>query len=338
MAGTDLPLVMIWRRSTDLASAKASADGMLSLKLIGEEEDKLMYDAGSVILAFWGMEESEEQFAIASEKIAAGGGLVAVAGGAGVGQRLPHSSRFLAIANQCGGMNLSKVPLVTNPALNMRFVMENVAAGPGATLSAEGNGVAPRAANDEMGKSLPFYDDDGNLFSVTEPGDQVTASADLEAALGQIRKARADGAAHLSVTSLLVSDVVAAAEFYREILGFKQISGDDGVAVFDVGNSVLRLQNEQTPRTVRSLFRSGRLNGDWLVFHTPDIKKRVKLLSGQGVTFPLGVEASATGKLAFFTDRDGISLVLWEPPKENSLPKGYINFFPVLNRLLEAAG
>lgn len=329
MVGTKLPLVMIWRRTSSLEDAKASADKMLSLKLIGEEEDKAMYDAGSVILAFWGESEADEQFAVASEK------LPVTAGGAGGG----NAARFLAVQNQCGGMNLSRVPLVTNPAMNVRFIMNDVAGGPGATLSAEGGGVGITPASDELGESLPFYDDDGNLYSVSEFSSDVTASAgaDVGNAVSAIKNAREGDNVHLAVTTLLVSNVVKSAEFYRETLGFKQLGATNGVASFDVGSSVLRLQPEPTPRTVRSLFRSGRLNGDWLVFHTDSIAQVAEALSRRGVSFPLGIEPSATGKLAYFTDPDGIALVLWEPPAKHELPEGYINFFPVLERLLAAA-
>lgn len=332
MADTELPLVMIWRRTSNLEQARAAADKMLSLKLIGAEEDKLMYDAGSVILAFWGQNENEEQFAIASEKLVVGGG-------GATGGIASNAARFLSVANQCGGMNLSRVPLVTNPALNMRFMMNNVEAGPGAALSNENDGVGVTPASDELGKSLPFYDDDGNLFSVSQFDEDVAASAGDEVgrAMKSIKSSREGESVHLAATTLLVSNVVKSAEFYRETLGFKQLGATNGVATFDVGGSVLRLQPEPTPRTVRSLFRSGRLNGDWLVFHTKSIADTVKKLQGAGVSFPLEIEESATGQLAYFTDPDGSSLVLWEPPEKSALPDGYINFFPVLNRLLSAA-
>lgn len=327
MASKDLPLVMIWRQVSNLEAAKASTEQMLHLPLIGREEDRVMYDAGSVILAFWGQEEAEEFFAVASEKLA-------TAGDAGSAMR----QRFLNVANQCGGMNLSRVPLVINPAVNTRFATGDIA-GPGGVLSSEGGGGPAPTAQDELGESLPFYDDDGNLYSLSALDSTVAATlgGPVGERLGHFLEGHQPERGKLAVTTLMVTNVVKSAEFYREVLGLEQLGVTNGVASFDVGASILRLAPEPTTRTVRSLFRAGRLNGDWLVFHTGSIRRTVSRLERKGVKFPLGIEESATGRLAYFTDPDGIALVLWDPPSNETLPEGYINFFPVLNRILQQA-
>jgi hypothetical protein len=82
---------------------------------------------------------------------------------------------------------------------------------------------------------------------------------------------------------------------------------------------------------VQFLKKTGRLVGDWIVFHVTDIKATTKALVRRGVKFPSGIETSTIGDVAYFNDPDGYSLVLWKPSGMTKM----INFTPVLERILK---
>jgi predicted enzyme related to lactoylglutathione lyase len=132
----------------------------------------------------------------------------------------------------------------------------------------------------------------------------------------------------------MASDVSKSEAFYTDVVELPRLDGLENTASFDVGPSMLHLIPETTPRLVFSLRKTGRLHGDWLVFHTKDIEERVNRLSRLGAKFPQGIEESAIGRMAYFNDPDGYALVMWQPADDESLPMKKINFFPVLNRIL----
>jgi len=88
---------------------------------------------------------------------------------------------------------------------------------------------------------------------------------------------------------------------------------------------------EPTNMLVQFLRKSGRLLGDWVVFHTPDIKGTSEALRARGVAFPAGIETSLIGDVAYFNDPDGYSLALWHPSGKTKM----IDFNPALKRLLD---
>src|SRR5689334_19993436 len=100
----ETPLVMIWRQVSDLAAARNVGEGMLHLPMIGEDEDSSMYDAGSVILGFFAQREFRQKQQEVSETLA------------GADEVALHNAARLRVANQCSGLNFSRVDLVVNPA------------------------------------------------------------------------------------------------------------------------------------------------------------------------------------------------------------------------------
>ena len=137
--------------------------------------------------------------------------------------------------------------------------------------------------------------------------------------------------------NLMCSDIAKSEAFYSDVVGLPRLHGLDKTVTFDVGASVLHLVSESTARMVFALNRSGRLHGDWFVFHSSNIVERVNRLTRLGAKFPQGIEESAIGRMAYFNDPDGYALVLWQPPEDETLPMKKINFFPVLKRILRSA-
>jgi hypothetical protein len=85
---------------------------------------------------------------------------------------------------------------------------------------------------------------------------------------------------------------------------------------------------------VRSL-KGRNLLRDQLIFHTPDIQAETLNLTNLGVQFPLGIETSiSSGQVAYFNDPDGHNLWLWQPPQQFD-PQMPIDYFPVLQRILQ---
>ena len=127
-----------------------------------------------------------------------------------------------------------------------------------------------------------------------------------------------------------MSDLATSCRFYGETLGLTPLERSDTTAKFDMGQVILTLHREPTNMLVRLLRNSGRLMGDWVVFHVDDIKGTTAALQSRSVTFPAGIESSLIGDIAYFTDPDGYSLNVWKPSGRTKM----IDFNPALQRML----
>jgi predicted enzyme related to lactoylglutathione lyase len=326
MPNTETPLVMIWRQVPDLAAAKSFADSMFDISLLGQDDDSLMYDAGNVILGLFGQAEAaraQAQTEAAADPVA------------------KHNAARLAVAAACSGLNFQKVDLVVNPAANVSFAANDLNM-PQARLREEGFDTRLAISTNQLGEVLPFYDDAGNLYSMTRltPQARTTATGFVGPRLSELLdSAAAPPDQHRLVgLNLMVSDTAKSESFFSNVLEFRRLEGLENTVTFDVGTALLNLVPESTPRLVSALKKSGRLHGDWFVFYTKDIVDKVNRLGRLGAKFPLGIEESAVGRMAYFSDPDGYALVVWQPPDDQTLAMKKINFFPVLNRILKRAG
>jgi predicted enzyme related to lactoylglutathione lyase len=326
MPNVDTPLVMIWRQVPDLTSAKTFAESMFTVKPMGQDDESLMYDAGTMILGLWGQAEFARVQATNVVTLAAADPVA------------KHNIARFEAAAQCSGLNFSKVNLVVNPAVNLAFATEDLHM-PRARLREEGFDTRTATSKNQLGDTLPFYDEGGNLFSMTHFSDQAKTSATgfVGPKLASMLGARDLDQHVVAGLHLMASDISKSEAFYTDVVGLQRLHGLDDTASFDAGPSILHLVPETTPRLVSSLRKSGRLHGDWLVFHTSNIDDKVNRFSRLGAKFPQGIEDSAIGRMAYFNDPDGYALVLWQPPADESLPMKKINFFPVLNRILRSA-
>jgi predicted enzyme related to lactoylglutathione lyase len=231
-----------------------------------------------------------------------------------------------------------RVDLVVNPATDIVFAVDDLLT-PRARLRDENAGTGVSTTKSQLGESLPFFDDDGNLFSMAQLAESATTSASgfVGVKLGALLKNRQAEESRMTAVHLMVSDVAKSGGFYEEVVGLERLQGLEGVTTFDLRTSILNLLPESTPRMVQALGKSGRLTGDWFVFHTKDVGNEMKRLERRGVNFPYGIEESAVGRMAYFNDPNGYSLVLWQPPADETLPMKKINFFPTLNRILREA-
>ena len=316
----DSPMVMVWRRVSDLPSAKSTAEGLLKLTLIGEDEDSLMYDAGSVILGLWGQHEFRE-----ATKTLSADPEDAVA---------THVAMRARVINQCSASNFQKMTLAVNPATNFSFTTRSID-DLHKLLSVEGGNTRSLMSKGAFGEQLSTFDIDGNQFSLTQASDRPSGAAAglFGVKLAALNKARASEASLVGV-SFFASSLRDSSAFYRDTLGLRELKGAKGVSAFDLGTTILTIQPEPTLNLVKGLSSSGRLNGDWIVFHVRDISSTAESLGKRGVKFPLGIETSVIGKMAYFQDPSGHSLVIWQPPLDQALGMKKINFYPVLNRIL----
>src|SRR6185503_2753257 len=168
----NLPLIMIWRRTEDLKTAKAFGKDVVGWPKIGENDYAAMYDAGSALIAYWTQDEELAKDAVA-----------AVAGG-----------------NACSGSSIIKYPLISNPAselviapTNVRSVMQKLK-------------VASSTSNSNGEAAFSFVDEDGNYTRFIRPSESAftgKAGLKLKSLLSSIRLENKRGAASKKVSQLV---------------------------------------------------------------------------------------------------------------------------------------
>ncbi len=192
-------------------------------------------------------------------------------------------------------------------------------------------------------QTLPFMDQDGHHSSFAAPsghdrthtGRRLQQIADRCAAANDAMDTQMPRVeTPVGALELLVSDLPRATAFYRDALGLRLLSNSTRESQFDLGTIVLTLRPEPTGMMVQFLHKTGRLRGDWAVLQTPDVDAAVARLRGAGVRFPSGIERQAIGRVAYLSDPDGHSWVLWEP----SARAREVAYYPPLTRMLANAG
>jgi catechol 2,3-dioxygenase-like lactoylglutathione lyase family enzyme len=311
----DSPLVMIWRRVSSLPNSQAFANRVLQLPTLGKDPISVMYDGGGVILGF-AIQEAQ-----------------------------PSNEPVL---NACSEVGLQDFFLQNNPASAIVFAPADFKAALRNLYTDRTIVTAPEKS--DAGECLRFVDDDGNFSCFYRPSRSALLDHPAGEKLSSILKnrwprkgarlvdavfegdSREDAALRNPVVGfdLLVTDLAKSKRYYTDVLGFKLLDSSDQEAKLDVGDLVLTLRVEPTNMLVQFLRKSGRLLGDWIVFHTEEIKKTSNDLRAAGVAFPAGIETSLIGQVAYFTDPDGYSLALWEPSGKTKM----IDFNPALGRIL----
>jgi predicted enzyme related to lactoylglutathione lyase len=312
------PLVMIWRRVSSLPNSRAFVNGVLQLPEIGKDPISSMYDGGGVLLGF-AIQEAQ-----------------------------PSDEPVTAA---CSKENFQEFYLQNNPA--SALVMSPVDFKKStAALYADRASVTPPEEL-ESGKCVRFLDADGNTFCFYEPSRRALAEYPSSEKLSSLLQHRMPGAGARLVDAsfdhnqkkeehlpnpvigheLLVTDLSRSTKYYSEVLGLKLLETSAHEARFDAGTMMLTLRLEPTNMLVSFLRKSGRLLGDWLVFHTESIKETSDALQAKGVTFPAGIESSVIGDIAYFNDPDGYSLTLWQPSGRTKM----IDFNAPLKRILDEA-
>lgn len=309
---TGSPVVMVWRRVSALQRTKTFVGNVLRLPSVGEDPVSIMYDAGGALVGY----------SISD---------------------VPASNDPVYAA--CSEIGMEEFYLQNNPASTLQFVPTDFADAV-RNLHEDRKLATPpeRAASGEL---LRFVDDDGNFNSFYDPssaalrsgaGVKLASILDWNRQTSGIRTVAATQEprqpsvrAPMVGIDLLVSDLQRSRRFYGETLGFKPLEETDTEAKFDLGRVILTLRREPTNMLVQLLRKSGRLLGDWIVFHVDDIKRTTEALEGRGVKFPAGVETSLIGDIGFFNDPDGYSLNVWRPSGRTKM----IDFNPALNRILK---
>jgi predicted enzyme related to lactoylglutathione lyase len=288
-------IVLLWRRVSDLDRHRKVADA-LGLPLVGEDAYSAIYDARGVLLGFWELDEEA-----------------------------------LRADDACSELSFLRWEWVVNPAAELVLghrQVKRVLARLGEALE-----LRLKESRSKAGTLGRFYDEDGNLTTVLNPA--ASASGHVAAKLDRLASEWNGAGAHSLSFRLLVSDVDASRSFYREVLGLRAIQTARSEAAFDGGGIVLELRPEPVAGLVRSLRRTKRLQGNWLILHVQDIERTVKELEGRDVVFEEGIERSGIGDTAHFTDPDGHSLALWQPSGETTDLQP-IDFYPQLERILAA--
>ena len=326
------PLVNIWRHGSKMETTTAFVDKVLGWPKLGEIAPVAMYDAGSVIIGFFIPETEQKRVGSADDSASSDtqkGGPSADSVQTSVRAALPTcSAKDLEPANFSAN-NLASDILILPDELKLDVIRP------------EGRMAFVAAVKAEAGTILPVLDNDGNLFSYYNPSQSVLSSTSGERIRGIKKKFSAQGRQSSNQTtspvvsiSLMASNFERSTRFYRDTLGLRTLGPRGSEARFDVGSLVLAIKPEPATGLVNLLNRSGRLRGDTFAFHTKDIKGTMQTLQRRGVDFPYGIESSATGDVAYFSDPDGYHLGLWQPSGKH---KG-IDFYPALNRILKDAG
>jgi catechol 2,3-dioxygenase-like lactoylglutathione lyase family enzyme len=310
---TDSPVVMVWRRVSALQRTKAFTDKVLRLPVVGEDPVSIMYDGGSTLVGY----------AISD---------------------VPASNDPVYAA--CSEIGLEEFYLQNNPASTLQFVPSDFS--DAVRNLHEDRKLATPPESAASGELLRFVDDDGNFNTFYKPsaaalrGDAGNKLASIlrwnwaqrsgirNAAIGpEIRPPQV----HSPVVGidLLVSDLQRSRRFYGETLGLTPLEVSDSEVKFDLGRVILTLRREPTNMLVQLLRKSGRLLGDWVVFHVDDIKATTAALKTRAVEFPAGIESSLIGDIAYFNDPDGYSLNIWKPSGRTKM----IDFNPALQRILK---
>lgn len=334
------PAVMAWRRVSDLKAADNFAARVAGFPKVGSNKYANIYDGGNALVGYWVQEKLAE--VVKREQ--------------GVSEaRLASLSAELA---NCCSRNFDKMALVSNPA-NQLIVGAGDFQGAVNRLGRTFK-VSPSVNKTTTGDTVSFVDQDGNFSGIFRPGAGLRRSVaskfrTLLKQKGSGGRGAKRGKSRGSVVGfeLLVSDLKASQQFYKNVLGLRSLGAGRDHVQFDLGSLVLTIKVEPALGLVQSLQRFKRLEGDWLMFHVDDIDDAVKALKGRGVKFPLGIEESAHGRGALFQDPDGHVLNVWEPPpalgnveREKSrraargkrLPKrgtNDIDYFPALHRILQ---
>lgn len=339
------PAVMAWRRVSDVKEADKFAAKVAGFPKVGSNKYANIYDGGTALVGYWVQDRLAEVVAAEHGKANAG--------------KLSKAD-LEALLSNCCDRNFDRLALVSNPA-NQLVVSSGDFQGAVNRLGRTFK-VSPSVAKSPTGDTVSFVDQDGNFSGLFRPGGGLAPRVgtkfrtllrqDLSTRGGAKAKA-AKSRGRLVSYELLVSDVSVARSFYKDTLGLKLLSGNRSELQFDLGSIVLTIKIEPALGLVHSLQRGKRLEGDWLMFHVPDIEASVKGLKRRGVDFPGGIEDSSHGRGALFQDPDGHVLNVWEPPptakgegKEPKVKGGGrggrgvkhskdINYFPALNRILE---
>lgn len=310
------PVVMVWRRISSLYEAQSFVNKTLGLPVVGQDPTSIMYDAGGMLLGF------------AVHEVPASGD---------------------ALAEVCSEPGLQSYNLQNNPASSLLFAPSDFQSSIQKLYLTRGMITSP--SRSEAGEKLVFLDDDGNFSCFYKPSSAALSGIDGAKLNALLRNRRAAESTDVKFDEerktgpqkipnpvvgieLLVSDLSKSKKFYADVLGLQLLSSGTNEAKFDVGPVILTLRLEPTSMLVQFLKKTGRLMGDWFVFHVEDIKASTKSLVQQGIKFPAGIETSIIGDVAYFNDPDGYSLVLWQPSGKTKM----INFKPVLERLLKESG
>ncbi|HYY59221.1 MAG TPA: VOC family protein [Pyrinomonadaceae bacterium] len=300
------PVVMLWRRVSDLNTASSFVSKTLKQPAVGKDPTSVMFDAG----------------------------------GALVGYSIREVAASAQIQQACSLETLRDFSLQNNPASLSVYAPKDFDTSLQGLYEVRGMGPVPAAiaAND----NVAFLDDDGNFSSFSRPsayaqGEKVGSKL-LSILSNHWPTLRANSPTAnipnpLIGIDLLVSDVAASKKFYSEVLGLEALHTGATEAKFDIGTMILSLKLEPSSRLVSFLNKTGRLLGDWVVFHVQDIRSATKALERRGVKFPHGIETSVIGDVGYFNDPDGHSLVLWQPSGKTKM----INFTPQLQRILKMA-
>jgi catechol 2,3-dioxygenase-like lactoylglutathione lyase family enzyme len=290
------PVVMAWRRVTNLDRVQDFATGVLGWPSVGRSDYARIYDAGGVFVGYW-MRDAPN-------------------GHHNSAQSAPDLSLYAPASNPASEFVLA-------PAGFRRQVKK----------FAEMNDSAQPAIKDEEGEFLSFVDDDGNYTAYYRPqldGLPVKVSAKLNGLLtdrgGSAARRGATGVQNPLVgCNLLASDLQASLRFYKEALGLRVLCARKDEVKLDAGTLILTLRPEPVFGLLRSLRRCQRLSGDRLTFSAEDIEAAVAVLRGRGIEFPNGIEESPYGRQAYFNDPDGHALSLLSPAGELGLAgRGFV--------------
>jgi len=183
-----------------------------------------------------------------------------------------------------------------------------------------------------------FVDEAGNFTALIRPRGALKGQSARK--LRSLLKTGVSGGAKTRALAnpvigytLLVTDLKESTKFYKNVLGLRVLDSSASQVTFDIGTMILTLKPEPVLGLVRSLNKSHRLEGDWVVFRVKDIEADMKTLKSRGVKFPKGIEDSVHARGAYFTDVDGYSFGLWIPPDKPD----QIDYFPQLQRILKSA-
>lgn len=290
-------LAFIWRRVSELKTSRDLISSVHKWPLIGQDEYSMIFDAGSTLFGIW----VQDEIALASD-------------------------------DSCSGLNFLKYPLVVNPALEIMSAPREFEK----SLSAmKERGFRTRSVKVDVGDKFPFYDDDGNLFSLFNPSQQFLKGKSGNVMTAMIKKVDKQSKADTRILglNLMISDSAQTASFYQDVLGLEMVEkGDNGVS-FRTGDLLISTHLEPTHGAMKLLKRSGRLFGDSLIFTVRNIKEAVGSLEKRGVGFPKGIETSGIGNVAYFQDPDGHFLAVWQPSGKSTKLQP-INFYPSLERIM----
>jgi predicted enzyme related to lactoylglutathione lyase len=307
------PVVMLWRRVTDLGRNQEFVERTTRLPALERNATAVVYDGGSVLVGY-------------------GAGELAPGKGEDMRPR-PH------ILSERYRLQLNPASTVVHMPLDFAASHDRLKKG------TRGNLVVRQAAQRE---SLHFVDQDGNESCFCRPSPQTLSQPegrklrevmdDCSAASKSRPGYTTPGMPRVDVPvgalELMVSDLARSTTFYSEALGLKVLASADDETHLNLGTIVLTLRPERSGMLLEFLNRTGRLLGDWPVFHVNNLEQMVENLCAQGVKFPSGIEAVPVGRVAYMNDPDGHPWVLWQPSgRVESL-----GYYPALSRILTNGG